>query len=155
ISPQIREELSTKQTATVFLDLKPTLSQEDLLQKLKKSNLKKTSEKLQKELKMSPAQIGLLKTYLSKETYLNSELLVQNIKNLPIEITRSALLDEAISTTGGIKLNALDENFELKMMKNNYCIGEMIDLDAPTGGYLLQSCFSMGVFLARHLNVIS
>ena len=155
ISPQIREELNTRQTATIFLDLKPTLSQEDLLQKLKKSNLKKTSEKLQKELKMSPAQIGLLKTYLSKETYLNSELLAQNIKNLPIEITRSALLDEAISTTGGIKLNALDENFELKMMKNNYCIGEMIDLDAPTGGYLLQSCFSMGVFLARHLNVIS
>lgn len=154
ISPQIRKELNAKQRATIFLDLKPTLSYNDLLQKIQKSSLKKTSEKLQKELKMSPAQIGLLKTYLSKETYLNSELLAQNIKHLRIEITGSALLDEAISTTGGIQLNALDENFELKMMKNNYCIGEMIDLDAPTGGYLLQSCFSMGVFLARHMNVI-
>ena len=154
ISPQIREELNDKQNATIFLDLKPTLSYDDLLHKIKKSTLKKTSEKLQKELKMSPAQIGLLKIYLSKETYLNSELLAQNIKKLPIEITGSALLDEAISTTGGINLNALDENFELKMMKNHYCIGEMIDLDAPTGGYLLQSCFSMGVYLARHLNSI-
>jgi uncharacterized flavoprotein (TIGR03862 family) len=152
ISPQIREELEKNQTATVFLDLKPTLSYADLLEKIKKSNLKKTSEKLQKELKLNPAQIGLLKTYLSKEIYLNTEVLAQNIKKLPIEITGSALLDEAISTTGGIKLSSLDENFQLKIMNNHYCIGEMLDLDAPTGGYLLQSCFSMGVYLARHLN---
>ncbi|WP_369753516.1 NAD(P)/FAD-dependent oxidoreductase [Flavobacterium sp. WC2409] len=154
ISPQIRNELNNQQKATVFLDLKPTLTYDEVLQKIKKSTLKKTSQKLQKELKLNPAQIGLLKIYLSKETYLNPELLAQNIKKLHIEITGSALLDEAISTTGGIKLNALDENFQLKMMKNHYCIGEMLDLDAPTGGYLLQSCFSMGVHLARHLNAI-
>ncbi|MFV8340944.1 NAD(P)/FAD-dependent oxidoreductase [Flavobacterium sp. XS2P39] len=152
ISPQIREELTNKGKAIIYLDLKPTLSYDALHQKIKKSNLKKTSETLQKELKLTSAQVGLLKTYLSKETYLNPELLAQNIKKLSIEITGSALLDEAISTTGGIKLDALDENFQLKMMKHHYCIGEMIDLDAPTGGYLLQSCFSMGVFLARHLN---
>jgi uncharacterized flavoprotein (TIGR03862 family) len=154
ISPQIREELDKKEKATVFLDLKTTLSYDDVLQKIKKSNLKKTSEKLLKELKLNPAQIGLLKTGLSKENYLNAKLLAQNIKKLPIEITGSALLDEAISTTGGIKLDALDENFQLKMMENHYCIGEMLDLDAPTGGYLLQSCFSMGVYLARHINAI-
>lgn len=154
VSPQIREELNNKQKATIFLDLKPILSYDDLHQKIKKSNLKKTSEILQKELKLSAAQIGLLKTYLSKETYLNPELLAKNIKKFSIEITGSALLDEAISTTGGIKLDELDANFELKMMKNHYCIGEMIDLDAPTGGYLLQSCFSMGVYVARNLNSI-
>jgi uncharacterized flavoprotein (TIGR03862 family) len=155
ISPQIREQLDKTQKATVFLDLKPTLSYNDLVEKLKKSGFKKTSEKLQKELKLNAAQIGLLKTYLSKETYLNSGLLAQNIKKLAIEITGSALLDEAISTTGGVKLNVLDENFQLKMMDNHFCIGEMLDLDAPTGGYLLQSCFSMGVYLARHLNALS
>jgi uncharacterized flavoprotein (TIGR03862 family) len=154
VSPEIREELTNKQEATVFLDLKPTLSYNDLVEKIQKSSFKKTSERLQKELKLNAAQIGLLKTYLSKETYLNSELLAQNIKNLAIKITASAQLDEAISTIGGIKLTALDENFQLKMMKQHYCIGEMIDLDAPTGGYLLQSCFSMGVYLARHLNSI-
>ena len=152
LSPQIRKELQSQQKATVFLDMKPTLSSDDLLQKIKKSTFKKTSETLQKEVKLSPVQIGLLKKYLSKETYLNPQLLAQNIKNLSIEITGSAILNDAISTTGGIQLQAVDENFQLKNKKNNYCIGEMLDWDAPTGGYLLQACFSMGMHLARHFN---
>ena len=154
LSPQIRQELESQQKATIFLDLKPTLRYEDLLQKIKKSTFKKTSETLQKEVKLSPAQIGLLKKYLSKETYLNPELLAQNIKKLSIEITDTSLLNDAISTTGGIQLSAVDENFQLKNKKSNYCIGEMLDWDAPTGGYLLQACFSMGMHLARHLNKI-
>ena len=152
LSPQIRKELQSQQKAIVFLDMKPTLSSDDLLQKIKKSTFKKTSETLQKEIKLSPAQIGLLKKYLSKETYLNPELLAQNIKKLSIEITDSALLNDAISTTGGVQLQAVDENFQLKNKKYTYCIGEMLDWDAPTGGYLLQACFSMGMHLARHLN---
>lgn len=152
LSPQIREELESQQKAIVFLDMKPTLRSDDLLQKIKKSTSRKTSETLQKEIKLSPAQIGLLKKYLSKETYLNPALLAQNIKKLSIEITGSGLLNDAISTTGGIQLNAVDENFQLKDKKSNYCIGEMLDWDAPTGGYLLQACFSMGMHLARHLN---
>ena len=152
LSPQIREELESQQKAIVFLDMKPTLRSDDLLQKIKKSTFRKTSETLQKEIKLSPAQIGLLKKYLSKKTYLNPALLAQNIKKLSIEITGSGLLNDAISTTGGIQLNAVDENFQLKDKKSNYCIGEMLDWDAPTGGYLLQACFSMGMHLARHLN---
>jgi uncharacterized flavoprotein (TIGR03862 family) len=155
LSPQIREELQSQQKATIFLDLKPTLRYDDLLQKIKKSTFKKTSETLQKEVKLSPAQIGLLKKYLSKETYLNPELLAQNIKKLSLEITGTGLLNDAISTTGGIQLQAVDENFQLKNKKHHYCIGEMLDWDAPTGGYLLQACFSMGMHLARHLNKIS
>lgn len=154
LSPQIREELESQQKATIFLDLKPTLSCDDLHQKIKNSTLKKTSETLQKEVKLSPAQISLLKKYLSKETYLNPELLAKNIKKLGLEITGSALLNDAISTTGGIQLNAVDKNFQLKNKKHHYCIGEMLDWDAPTGGYLLQACFSMGRHLARHLNNI-
>ena len=154
LSPQIREEMESHQKATILLDLKPTLPYDDLLEKIRKSTFKKTSETLQKEVKLSPAQIGLLKKYLSKETYLNPELLAQNIKNLPIEITGTSLLNDAISTTGGIQLIAVDENFQLKNKNRNYCIGEMLDWDAPTGGYLLQACFSMGMHLARHLNSI-
>jgi uncharacterized flavoprotein (TIGR03862 family) len=154
LSPQIREELKNHNKAAIFLDLKPTLSCDDLVRKIKKSTVKKTSDKLRKELKLNEVQIGLLKKYLSKETYLNPELLAQNIKKLRIEITNSAPLNDAISTVGGISLNAVDQNFELKKLKNQYCIGEMLDWDAPTGGYLLQSCFSMGVHLARHLNNI-
>jgi len=53
---------------------------------------------------------------------------------------------------GGIALNEVDENLQLKKMPNHYAIGEMLDWDAPTGGYLLQACFSMGVSLAEKLN---
>jgi uncharacterized flavoprotein (TIGR03862 family) len=154
LSPQIREELKNHQKAIIFLDLKPSLSYEDLVLKIKKSTVKKTSDKLRKELKLNEVQIGLLKKYLSKETYLNPELLAQNIKELRIEITGSALLNDAISTTGGVRLDAVDKNFQLKKLKNQYCIGEMLDWDAPTGGYLLQACFSMGMHLATHLNSI-
>ena len=155
LSPQIRQELSIQQIATIFLDLKPTLNQEDIAQKIKNSNFKKTSETLQKELKLTLAQIGLLKKYLSKETYLNPILLAQNIKNLPIEISDMAPINDAISTIGGISIDAVDTNFQLKKMENYYCVGEMLDWDAPTGGYLLQACFSMGAHLARHLNQVS
>ena len=155
LSPQIREELAKHQKATIYLDLKPSLGHQDILNKIENSNYKKTSETLQKELKLSLAQIGLLKKYLNKETYLNPELLAKNIKKLSIEITGSAMLNEAISTTGGIALNAIDENFQIKKMKNHYCIGEMLDWDTPTGGYLLQACFSMGAQLAKHLNSVS
>ncbi|TDE00981.1 NAD(P)/FAD-dependent oxidoreductase [Flavobacterium sandaracinum] len=152
LSPQIREELQKYQKAVVCIDLKPSLNYTAVLQKIQESTFKKTSETLQKEVKLSPVQIGLLKKYLSKETYLNPALLAQNIKELPIEIIGSALLNEAISTVGGIQLNAVDEHFELKKLKRYYCIGEMLDWDAPTGGYLLQASFSMGKYLAKHLN---
>jgi predicted flavoprotein YhiN len=107
---------------------------------------------LKKGLKLTNAQIDLLKINLSKESYLNPKSLSENIKRFPLEIINTATIDEAISTIGGITLNEISENFELKKMFNQYCIGEMLDWDAPTGGYLLQACASMGVCLANHLN---
>jgi len=61
-------------------------------------------------------------------------------------------LDKAISSLGGISLSEIDANFQLKKLPNSYAIGEMLDWYAPTGGYLLQGCFSMGAVLANHLN---
>jgi uncharacterized flavoprotein (TIGR03862 family) len=152
LSPQIREQLFTNSKATVFVDFKPSLTLENIHSKIKLSKYRNTTEILKKELKLSPSQIDLLKIYLSKESYLNTETLTKNIKTFPLEIISTASIDEAISTIGGIDLNAISENFELKNMPNQFCIGEMLDWDAPTGGYLLQACVSTGVFLAKHLN---
>ena len=69
-----------------------------------------------------------------------------------MQITSLAPIDEAISTVGGIARDEVDENFQLKKMPDNFCIGEMLDWDAPTGGYLLQACFSMGYCLSKKLN---
>jgi len=74
------------------------------------------------------------------------------IKKFSIKLVNTAPIDEAISTAGGIKLDAIDANFELKKYTGIYCIGEMLDWDAPTGGYLIQACASMGAYLADHVN---
>ncbi len=74
------------------------------------------------------------------------------IKRYPITITDLAPIDEAISTVGGISLDSVTYDLELKQLPNHYCMGEMLNWDAPTGGYLLQACFSMGYALAHKLN---
>jgi uncharacterized flavoprotein (TIGR03862 family) len=152
LSPQIRKQLSAGSKAKIFIDFKPSLTSENILSKIKLSNSKNTTQILKKELKLTTVQIDLLKTYLFKESYLNVGSLVKKIKKFPLEIIDMAAIDEAISTVGGIDLNAVSENFELKKISNQYCIGEMLDWDTPTGGYLLQGSASIGVYLANHLN---
>jgi len=152
LSPQIREQLLNSSKATVFIDFKPSLTAEKIHSKITLSSYKNTTEILRKELKLSSPQIDLLKISLSKASYLNTESLTKNIKKFPLEIINTASIDEAISTVGGIDLKAISENFELKNMSNQFCIGEMLDWDAPTGGYLLQACASTGVYLAKYLN---
>ncbi|MBL4862425.1 MAG: NAD(P)-dependent oxidoreductase [Crocinitomicaceae bacterium] len=152
LSPQIQHTLTIKNEAIVYLDLKPTLDREKIETKLQLSKHKKTTDILRKDLKLSSAQVDLIKATLTKEEFLNTELLAQKMKGLPLKITSAAPLDEAISTTGGIDLKAVDANFELKELRHHFCIGEMLDWNAPTGGYLLQACFSMGAFLADKLN---
>ena len=154
LSPQIREQLLAHSKATIFIDFKPSLTVENIHSKITLSNHKNTTEILKKELKLSPPIIDLLKISLSKAAYLNIVSLTKSIKSFPLEIVNTASVDEAISTVGGIDLKAVSENFELKKMSNQFCIGEMLDWDAPTGGYLLQACASNGVYLAKHLNKI-
>ncbi len=154
LSPQIREQLLTSSKASIFIDFKPSLTAENIHSKITLSNYKNTTEILKKELKLSSPQIDLLKISLSKTSYLNTESLTKNIKKFPLEIVSTASINEAISTVGGIDLKAVTENFELKNMSNQFCIGEMLDWDAPTGGYLLQACASSGVYLAKYLNKI-
>tara|TARA_B100000809_G_scaffold222282_1_gene231152 strand:+ start:1824 stop:3011 length:1188 start_codon:yes stop_codon:yes gene_type:complete len=152
LSPQIREQLYLNSKATVLIDFKPSLTLENIYSKIKLSTYRNTTEILKKELKLTASQIDLLKTHLSKESYLNTEVLTKHIKNFSLELISTASIDEAISTVGGIDLNVISENFELKNMSNQFCVGEMLDWDAPTGGYLLQACASTGVYLAKHLN---
>jgi uncharacterized flavoprotein (TIGR03862 family) len=155
LSPQIRAELIQNSVSEIEIDLKPNLRFDTVLNKIKASKYKKTTEVLRKDLKLSTTQLGLVKAYISKEAFLNPELLAQNIKNLKLELIGAEVLDKAISSVGGVSLKAVNSNFELKSIPNQYCIGEMLDWDAPTGGYLLQACFSMGVSLANQFNSAS
>lgn len=95
---------------------------------------------------------GLFKITLTKEEFLDIPTLAKFIKCFPLKILDAAPIDEAISSSGRIDLNAVDSNFELKKIRNQFCVGEMLDWDAPTGGYLIQASASMGAYIAHHSN---
>ena len=151
LSSEIQSQLSSSGTAIAHLDMKPSFSLEEILEKMVQSNLK-TTEFLKSKLNLSKVQLQLLKSTLTKDEFLSNECLADKIKNFPLTIQSSAPLDEAISTTGGISMNAISDRFKLKNLGNTFCIGEMLDWNAPTGGYLLQACFSMGVFFSQKMN---
>lgn len=152
LSPEIRKQLNSTNSAQLFLDLKPTLTIAEIKNKISHRGNKSITKHLENELKLNEVQIALLKSIISKEDFTNIETLSEKIKNLPLTISSAAPFDEAISTVGGISLNEINNTFQLIKLPNNYTIGEMLDWDAPTGGYLLQGCFSMGHFLAKKLN---
>jgi uncharacterized flavoprotein (TIGR03862 family) len=152
LSPEIRKQLKYEKEAEIFIDLKPDLSYEQIRDKFSARGNRSIKKLLIDRLNYDDVKIELLKTLLTKDEFTDLELLAKKIKKLSLIITSSAPIDEAISTVGGIPLTEIDNNFQLKKLPNNYAIGEMLDWDAPTGGYLLQGCFSMGYNLAQFLN---
>lgn len=152
LSKSIREELIKHYKARVYIDFKPEFSVDDVKHKLIENSSLSMKDRLEKKLHLTSTQVQLLKSISSKDEYHNEIFIAHAIKNFPITITNFAPIDEAISTVGGISIDSLNTNLELIHKPNNYCIGEMINWDAPTGGYLLQACFSMGYYLADELN---
>ena len=152
MSGPIRNQLSQHQKAIVFLDLKPQLSIDLIKSKLKNKGNKSLTKHLEDELNINAVQLALLKFVLKKEEFIDQDMLALKLKRLPITVVDTAPIDEAISTVGGIDLNEIDIHFELKKLPCHFVIGEMLNWDAPTGGYLLQACFSMGHHLATRLN---
>ena len=153
LSPEIRKQLDEVKTAEIFIDFKPNLSREHILKKLElRTPRLNLTDYLKTELNLSEVHVALLKSFLSKEEFLDAAALVEGIKQFKLKIVATAPIEDAISTTGGISLSEIDKNFQLKKLPHCFVIGEMLDYDAPTGGYLLQSCFSMAKYLADHLN---
>lgn len=152
LSPVLREQLHKHSFATISIDLKPSLEETTIVERLNEEKNKNITEQLKMRLNFNPLQIQLLKHQLSKEEFTHPQTLANRIKHFKVKITGTGPIEDAISTTGGISLSEINENFKLSKLKGVYAIGEMLDFDAPTGGYLLQSCFSMGHYLANHLN---
>ena len=152
LSRIIQDELLTYKNVSIRLDLKPTMTVSQIKTKFKKSKLTKVTDILKEDLNLDRTAIALLKQYSDKETFMDIDLLAEIIKSVPISIAAADDIDKAISILGGVALDEVDANFQLNKMPNTYAIGEMLDWYAPTGGYLLQGCFSMGFALAKHLN---
>lgn len=153
LSGAIRSQLNRFEKAKLSIDLKPNLSEDKLLEKLNQPSKKKSfTQNIIQKLNLTAQQIVLIKFVLNKEDFFDKHKLIKTIKNLELEISGLDEIENAISTVGGIDLNEITDEFELVKMPNHFVVGEMLDYDAPTGGYLLQSCFSMGNYLAHILN---
>jgi predicted flavoprotein YhiN len=105
---------------------------------------------LRKAAGLSPVAIGLVnEATKGGASRMPPDDLAELIKVLPLQLTGIAPIDKAISTAGGISFAELDENFMLRTMPGVFAAGEMLDWEAPTGGYLLQACFATGAAAGR------
>lgn len=144
-SALLRDGIDAKGSAIVTLDLAPDRSYEWLLERLSKPRGSRTmASHLEKTVNIKGVKAGLLREFLSKENFSDAEQLAYSIKHLPLPLIATRPLDEAISSAGGVRFESLDENLMLRSMPGVFCAGEMLDWEAPTGGYLLTACFASG-----------
>ena len=131
-----------------FLDLKPDLTEENILDKVLKTkeNLSPL-RKVQKHLKLCPASMALLFHETQRSDLMDLNILVKRIKSFPVCFEEKQGLLWAISSAGGLKIKELDSLLMLKKYPGIFAAGEMLDWDTVTGGFLIQACVSQG-FLA-------
>ncbi|MEM1380259.1 MAG: TIGR03862 family flavoprotein [Pseudomonadota bacterium] len=130
---------------TLTIDLKPDTRIEQLTARLAKQKPGQSlSNRLRKGAQLEGVKAALFREGPTHSDTTSPEAIATRIKALPIQITGTVPLDEAISTRGGVPWSALDERLMLKDAPSAYCAGEMIDWDAPTGGYLLTACLATG-----------
>ncbi len=150
LTPQVRAALAGSGPATLHLNLKPDLSPAALLLKLKQPRGKLSfAEFLKKALHLGAPVPTLLREVRADVATLGPEELARLLVAIPLNVTGLRPLEEAISTAGGVAFEAVDEHLMLRQRPGTYVAGEMLDWEAPTGGYLLQGCFSTGAWVAQ------
>lgn len=149
-SALLRDEIEARNSAVMSLDLAPDRPYEWLVEKLSKPRGSRTmASHLEKAVGIKGVKAGLLREVLTKEDFQKEERLAHFIKNLPVPLIRPRPFEEAISSAGGVSFESLDEDLMLRSMPGVFCAGEMLDWEAPTGGYLLTACFASG-YAAGH-----
>ena len=141
----LRNEIEAAGKAIIHLDLAPGWTHDRLVGRLSRPRgSMSTSSFLEKSIGFKGLKAGLLWEFVPKEDFKDPEKLAASIKDLPIPLLTPRPIEEAISSAGGVKFEALDENLMLRAMPGVFCAGEMLDWEAPTGGYLLTACFASG-----------
>jgi hypothetical protein len=145
LSAEIRERIRHNGSATLHLDLLPDRSPDKVLAALHKPRGSHSMAKhLHRQLGLDGVKAVLLRELASAEQFAAPEPLAAAIKALPLTLLRPRPLDEAISSAGGVPFEALDQGLMLRRLPGVFCAGEMLDWEAPTGGYLLTACFASG-----------
>lgn len=145
LSARIRERINSQGTATVYLDLLPQRPLATLQTALGKPRGSHSMAKhLHRQVGIDGVKAALLRELAPSDCFADPARLAAALKALPLTLVRSRPLDEAISTAGGVPFEALDPRLMLKQLPGVFCAGEMLDWEAPTGGYLLTACFASG-----------
>mgnify|MGYP001245655628 CR=1 FL=1 len=141
----LRDVIHAKGKATLRLDLAPDRELPRLLGDLSQPRGKRTmATHLKRRAHIEGVKAGLLREVVPKEAFADPKRLAPAIKSLPLTLVAPRPLEEAISTAGGVAFEALDERLMLRALPGVFCAGEMLDWEAPTGGYLLTACFATG-----------
>jgi uncharacterized flavoprotein (TIGR03862 family) len=145
VAAALRDEIRTNGTATLHLDLAPDRELSRLIKDLSRPRDKRTmATHLQRRAHIEGVKAGLLREVMLKQDFADPARLAAAIKSLPLKLVAPRSLDEAISTAGGLAFEGLDERLMVRSLPGLFCAGEMLDWEAPTGGYLLTACLATG-----------
>lgn len=144
-SALLRDEIEANGKAIISLDLQPDRTREWLAERLDRPRGRRTlASHLEKAVGIKGVKAGLIREFAPREDLTDAERLSYCIKNLAIPVLSPRPLDEAISSAGGVSFKSVDENLMLRALPGVFCAGEMLDWEAPTGGYLLTACLASG-----------
>lgn len=150
LSAELREEIARHGHADLLLDLVPTRSEADLAAALARPRGKRSlSEHLRRGTGIDGAKAALVFEGVDRTRLNDPATLAARIKALPLRLLRTRPIAEAISTAGGVRFEDLSPDLQLQQKPGIWCAGEMIDWEAPTGGYLLTACFASGYLAGR------
>jgi hypothetical protein len=149
LAPALRAAIDAEGAATLAVDLRPDMPAEALARRLAAVGAKRSLAERLRKAGFAPVAAGLLREPDGRAPPAEPAALAQRLKSVPIRVTAPFGLARAISTAGGVALAALDGAYMLRARPGVFVAGEMLDWEAPTGGYLLQACFATGAAAAR------
>ena len=150
VAAAVRDALLAGETAVLSLDLVPHLTAEQLAAKLvRPKGSRSLASHLASKIKVRGVKFALLRELLPPATLADPVALAQALKGLPLPLRAPRPLAEAISSAGGVAWTAVDEQLMLRAVPGVFCAGEMLDWEAPTGGYLLTACMASGRVVAH------
>jgi hypothetical protein len=150
LSADLRDQIANRGRATLTIDLLPDHTPQRVLEELTRARgAKSMSSHLRTRLGLHGVKAGLLRECVAADIFKDPVKLAQAIKALPVVLTACRPLDEAISTAGGVKFEELTAGLMLEKYPGIFIAGEMLDWEAPTGGYLLNACLATGLVAGK------
>jgi uncharacterized flavoprotein (TIGR03862 family) len=145
LSAALRDEIEASGSALIYLDLMPGWSLQRVIDEVTRPRGSRSlASHLQSRLGITGVKSGLLRELAAAQDFANLARLAAMIKALPLRLLAPRPIDEAISSAGGVAFEALDQRLMIRSLPGVFCAGEMLDWEAPTGGYLLTACFASG-----------